>query len=273
VWINLEYLSAESWVDEHHALPSPHPRLPLTKYFFFPGFTRATGGVLIEDGLSVARDAFAADAAALDAFRRSLGMDTSTHAGAWISLFCYENAALPGLVTAWAAEPRGVTCVVPEGRASAQLAQITGRDMAAGTHMDIGRLRLNVVPFLAPEQYDRLLWSCDLNFVRGEDSFVRAQLAARPLIWQAYPQDEAAHLVKVGAFWGRYTSGFEGDARPYARLFNGWNRLQQDCGHAWPDFLARYPEYLSHARTWARHLAGNGGLALNLAKFCEDRLE
>ncbi|MBZ0097428.1 MAG: elongation factor P maturation arginine rhamnosyltransferase EarP, partial [Taibaiella sp.] len=39
LWINLEYLSAEAWVDEYHALPSPHPFLPLTKYFYFPGFS------------------------------------------------------------------------------------------------------------------------------------------------------------------------------------------------------------------------------------------
>ena len=38
VWINLEYLSAESWVAQYHGLPSPHPRLPLSKTFFFPGF-------------------------------------------------------------------------------------------------------------------------------------------------------------------------------------------------------------------------------------------
>lgn len=35
-WINLEYLSAEAWVEESHGLPSPHPRYALTKYFFFP---------------------------------------------------------------------------------------------------------------------------------------------------------------------------------------------------------------------------------------------
>ena len=38
VWINLEYLSAEDWVAGCHGLASPHPQLPLTKHFFFPGF-------------------------------------------------------------------------------------------------------------------------------------------------------------------------------------------------------------------------------------------
>jgi len=27
VWINLEHLSAEPWVDGYHGLPSPHPAL------------------------------------------------------------------------------------------------------------------------------------------------------------------------------------------------------------------------------------------------------
>ena len=44
LWIVLEYLSAEPWVTKHHALPSPHPRLPLERYFFFPGFVAGTGG-------------------------------------------------------------------------------------------------------------------------------------------------------------------------------------------------------------------------------------
>ena len=49
-WINLEYLSAEAWVTGCHALPSPHPRLPLTRYFFFPGFDK--------DGRNAARNSF-----------------------------------------------------------------------------------------------------------------------------------------------------------------------------------------------------------------------
>jgi uncharacterized repeat protein (TIGR03837 family) len=63
VWINLEYLSAEDWVGGCHKLPSPHPSLPLTKYFFFPGFTPKTGGLLLERDLLARRDAFQNDTA------------------------------------------------------------------------------------------------------------------------------------------------------------------------------------------------------------------
>src|SRR5687768_15970895 len=58
VWINLEYLSAEPWVTEYHGLPSPHPRFPLTKTCFFPGFVQGTGGLLREKDLLAQRDAF-----------------------------------------------------------------------------------------------------------------------------------------------------------------------------------------------------------------------
>ncbi|MEJ0044920.1 MAG: elongation factor P maturation arginine rhamnosyltransferase EarP [Rhodospirillales bacterium] len=71
---HLEYLSAEDWVESHHGLPSPQPDLPLTKYFFFPGFTEATGGLIVEHDLARRRDAFQADAAALADFRRRLGL-------------------------------------------------------------------------------------------------------------------------------------------------------------------------------------------------------
>src|SRR3546814_5520377 len=43
IWINLEYLSAEPWVESCHGLPSRRPD-GLVKHFFFPGFTAATGG-------------------------------------------------------------------------------------------------------------------------------------------------------------------------------------------------------------------------------------
>ena len=64
VWINLEYLSAEDWVEDCHLLTSLHSRLSLTKYFFFPGFTLKTGGVLRERDLLADRSAFDRAAAA-----------------------------------------------------------------------------------------------------------------------------------------------------------------------------------------------------------------
>jgi uncharacterized repeat protein (TIGR03837 family) len=125
-WINLEYLSAESWVEGCHGLPSPQPDLPLVKHFFFPGFTAATGGLLMESGLAQARDAFQGDPSAVAAFRRSLGFVLPDGDALWVSLFCYDNAALPALVAAWASDPLPVICVAAEGAPLAQLSRIAG---------------------------------------------------------------------------------------------------------------------------------------------------
>ena len=40
----------------------------------------------------------------------------------------------------------------------------------------------------------------DWNFVRGEDSLVRALWAGKPFVWQIYPQHDGAHWDKLTAF-------------------------------------------------------------------------
>src|SRR5215831_1379994 len=87
VWLNLEYLSAESWIEGCHGLPSRHPTLPLTRHFFFPGFTRASGGLLHERDLLARRDAFHTDPGARSAFLSRL--DLPADAATLVSLFCY----------------------------------------------------------------------------------------------------------------------------------------------------------------------------------------
>src|SRR5690606_20426841 len=101
-----------------------------------------------------------------------------------VSLFCYDNPALPRLLDIWSSGPQSVTCLVPESRAAAQIARFFGAAAAQpGDRFERGALAVQILPFSDQPGYDRLLWACDFNFVRGEDSFVRAQWAARPLVW------------------------------------------------------------------------------------------
>src|SRR5215468_10802294 len=99
-WFVLEYLSAEPWVDRSHGLASPHPRLPLSRRFWFPGFTQRTGGLLRERGLFAARDRFAAASDAKREFWASLAIPAVADGEMRISLFCYANPALPSLCDA-----------------------------------------------------------------------------------------------------------------------------------------------------------------------------
>lgn len=187
-WLNLEYLSAESYVERSHGLPSPvmqGPGAGLVKRFVYPGFTSRTGGLLREADLPARRAGF--DRAA---WLRRWGVDDPQAQVA--SLFCYEPAALPGLLQQLRSGPRTTELMVTAGRAAAAV-------QAAGVEAG-GGLRLRFLPLLAQREYDHLLWSCDLNFVRGEDSLVRALLAGAPFVWNIYPQEDDAHHAKLRAF-------------------------------------------------------------------------
>ncbi len=275
VWFVLEYLSAEPWVDGAHALPSPHPRLPLVRRFWFPGFTKATGGLLRERGLSAARDAFQGDEAARSAFWRSLGAPR-VEGELRVSLFCYPHSGLPALFDAWADGDAPVGCVVPEGAASGALdAWTSGAVPHPGAPVTRGRVTLHAVPFLPQDDYDRLLWACDVNVVRGEDSFVRAQWAARAFVWHIYPQGERAHHRKLEAFLDRYVAGLDAPtATAVRRLFAAWNGLPGalPIDAAWLEWAACRPQLTEHAEAWSRQLLDLPELASGLALAARNAL-
>lgn len=276
VWINLEYLSAEQWVSEYHAMQSPHPRLPLVKHFFFPGFAPNTGGVLRESHLGAQRAAFDASPAAHHALWHRLGVDDLMREqpdALRVSLFAYANAALPALVTQWEASPQPVICLVPEGLAATQIADLLGGTAArTGARWTRGNLTVAVVPFVAQEHYDPLLWACDINFVRGEDSFVRAQWALKPFVWHIYPQTDGVHLAKLDAFLARYTPALsEPDAATLTAFWHAWNGTPALLN--WSDLVAAAPRLRARAAPWERSLVQLGDLAANLVAFCEKQVK
>lgn len=258
LWIKLEYLSAEDWVASHHGLPSPHPSLPVRRFFFFPGFDRDTGGLLRERGLLARRDAF--DRAAC---RASLGLGPPDHATA-ISLFGYENPAVAALLEAWSAGSAPIRLAVTDSRIRVQVEAFMAGAAARGS------LSVSYLPFVPQDRYDELLWACDWNFVRGEDSFVRAQWAARPFVWQIYPQAEGAHRPKLDAFLCRFGRGPE---EVLARLWHAWNGFGGDVGQAWRAADAARPALEARAQAWAAEQATLPDLASALADFCEKRLK
>lgn len=275
-WINLEYLSAEDWVRGCHALPSPHPSLPLVKHFFFPGFVAGTGGLLAEQGLAEARERFQRSAAEQARFWQGIGLPAPRAGELQVSLFCYAHAGIGGLLRAWAAGGTPVRCLVPEGIATAALSAFFGSaSLAPGAILRKDGLEVRVFSFLDQDQYDRLLWACDFNLVRGEDSFVRGQWAARPLLWQIYPQQEGAHWPKLQAFLGLYCAGLPAEvAAAVTRLWQAWNQGEDSAVEtAWLGCWAHRLALQAHARRWAGQLAETGNLANNLAKFCENLLE
>jgi uncharacterized repeat protein (TIGR03837 family) len=265
-WINLEYLSAEAWVEGCHRLPSLRTKWPLNKYYFFPGFTPRTGGLLRERNLLADRAAF--DSAAEVEFWHSVGLPARRDRELRVSMFCYQNSSLPDLLQCWATGQDPVTVLATPGPAAEQLSGWYGEPLLPGTPLLRSSLTVYSLPFLPPSSFDRLLWACDVNYVRGEDSFVRAQWAGRPFVWQIYPQTEEAHLVKLDAFLGRYLHGLENSA-VVRRCWQAWNG-RGDIALAWPDFVASRKVIEQHGKVWASALDQNGDLADNLVCFVRE---
>lgn len=269
-WFVLEYLSAEPWVDGVHGLDSPHPQLALRRRFWFPGFTGRTGGLIRERDLLDARDAFVRDDAAQHTLWTSLRVPVPDANETRITLFCYPNATLPRLLDAWADGDDTVVCLVPQGVASGALDEwCAGNVPWPDRPLNRGRLALYSIPFVPQDVYDRLLWASSINFVRGEDSFVRAQWAARACAWHIYPQPEDAHWPKLDAFLDRYTAGLERDvAEPVRRFWLAWNGapVGGPVDAAWRDFAAARHGVDQHARQWAKHLTSLPELSEGLVK-------
>ncbi|PAU65781.1 hypothetical protein BZL41_05015 [Pseudomonas sp. PIC25] len=266
LWINLEYLSAEDWVGGCHGLPSFQSN-GLQKFFFFPGFTPETGGLLREQGLIARRRAFQADPAAQAAFLQSIGVQRRPGARL-ISLFAYENAALGSWLEALAADTQPTQLLVPEGRVLKDLERwLSTCGLAAHDQYKRGALHVQVIPFVEQDAYDRLLWCCDFNAVRGEDSFVRAQWAGRPMLWHIYRQEENAHWLKLDAFLGLYRKALPPAAgAALGALWHAWN-AEEDMGPAWHGLQREWTVVAEHAERWCREQAEQTDVAARLVLF------
>ena len=199
-WINLEYLSAEDFVMQSHGLASPVMRGPakgLTKWFFYPGFVNGTGGLIRETDLKQRQSAFDRNAW-LARYAPEISKTRTDPQTRWISLFCYEPYALQALLKQLVVDKMPTKLLITQGRSQQAVAQALNvlEIPASGA----GNLQVEQLPYLSQTDYDHLLWACDLNFVRGEDSVVRALWAGKPFVWQIYPQDDQAHHLKLKAF-------------------------------------------------------------------------
>ncbi|MBB3102340.1 elongation factor P maturation arginine rhamnosyltransferase EarP [Azomonas macrocytogenes] len=271
LWLNLEYLSAENWIVDCHGLPSLQSG-GLQKYFFFPGFASGTGAIIREHDLLARRRAFQDSISAREVFLSELGI-VPIDGAQLISLFAYENPAISDWLDAMSLADRPTQLLIPAGRVLDDVAGWLGViQLGVGDSYRRGSLDITVLPFLTQDQYDQLLWCCDFNAVRGEESFVRAQWTGKPLVWHIYPQDESAHWVKLDAFFQLYSSNLAVEAR--SALYDFWCAWNsgQGAGKAWL-CLGQYESVLGdHAEYWVRRQEANGDLAGKLVSFHADWL-
>lgn len=271
VWINLEYLSAEDWVESFHAQLSIQPQSGLKKYFYFPGFTNNTGGLLREIDILQQRDTFLEDAEAKTSFLQDVGIQTSADQFV-VSLFCYPHAPLQQLLDDFSQSDRPVVCLVPDGAVSSAVRSY----FTASENLARGQLAVKPIRFLQQQEYDRLLWACDLNFVRGEDSWVRAIWSGKPFVWQPYQQNDDVHLQKLEAFLKLYAADEESPLRHIIEeAHHAWLKSQSGCKFSlklWNQMLTHISSWNAHAQQRSRQFAERQDLAAKLVIFCQNKV-
>lgn len=186
--LNLDYLSAEDWVESCHKMWGLHPTLPIRKLWYFPGFTDRTGGVSIESDYETKRQTFDRKA-----FLANLGFTEPERPTLYFFLYPVNDVETWAKTLAERTEPMNLLFAPGEGTEKL----LTLLNEHPHPHQTIR------APFVAQPKFDHFLWAADGVVIRGEDSFVRAQLAGVPLFWATYPTEDRAHEVKFEAWAGR----------------------------------------------------------------------
>jgi uncharacterized repeat protein (TIGR03837 family) len=258
--VNVEHLTAEPYAERSHGLPSPTRRpgeAPSTTWFFFPGFTPASGGLPREAGLLERRRAFGNG----DAWLASHGI-VARPGERRVSLFCYANDAIGELLDVLSTEP--TLLLATAGPAAEQVEAHLGASLVRGA------LRAALLPLIPQAEFDHLLWSCALNFVRGEDSLARAIWAGSPFVWQLYIQDDGAHLAKLDAFLDRFLADASVPlAHAVRTAFLRWNGAAEGSLATLGGDTALRAAWATHCAGWRDALAAQSDLATRLVALVE----
>ena len=273
IWINLEYLSAESWVSDFHAKPSPHPTLAITKHYFFPGFKNDTGGLIRETNLMAERTAFINSKAKQEAFWRELDIaDDLGNDAIKISLFCYPQANIANLMLALESANQPIHLFTQfNSSITANIDTLADFNNKNSKKICKGNLTIHLLPFLSQADYDHLLWACDLNFVRGEDSWVRAIWAEKPFIWQPYIQTDDTHIKKLNAFLDLYLNQATPEIK--AVLIESqlaWSKASTSTLAPFTRLINHIPDLFAYAKQQTNKLVMQPDLATKLVIFSEN---
>jgi len=207
--VNLEYLTAEPYADDFHKMPSLTRSSRVRKFMFLPGFTAATGGLIL-------------DGAFMRALSRHVRVRLEPAEPYRIMVFGYErdySRIVEDIATFGLKRP--VHVLLASGKS-----QQCFLDAWEGA----GRpFVVEPLPFMRQEDWDELLVACDFLIVRGEDSLSRAALSGKPFLWHAYPQAGAHQLVKVQALLDRLRPFFDPVAfAPVSAAFTAFNDRLED---------------------------------------------
>ncbi len=275
LWLNWEYLTAEDWAVDLHAMPSLQAN-GLEKYFWFMGIDAASGGLLREADYVAERAAFLQQPLLQQAFRQQYGLPLQHSGQLWL-VFAYASVCWSQWMAMWQQADTPITLWLAGGQVidslRAQQAIPPDALQQDGDVWVVGKMTLVRIPFVPQVAFDRLLWLADAAIVRGEDSFVRALWAGLPFFWHIYRQDDDAHLHKLHAFWNKATAGWPaGLQAAFMLLADDLNGAGSLDGlrrvAAWQELCADWQSWVKAAAAWSEMLHAQDGALEKLARFC-----
>ncbi len=238
--IMIDYLTAEKYAEDFHCLQSLTRSAKVQKVNFMPGFTSATGGLIIDDAWAEL-------------------LERNEHGP--ILFFMYDNEWLP---LAEALRDSGKTVLVGQGKGRNSFVEACSR----------AEMRdVEILPFMNQNEWDDMMKSCSALFIRGEESLSRACLSGIPFVWQAYPQTEEYQLVKMEALLNVMKPFFEDDDWEFIhKLWLDFNlpsaeRNEYNFGKECLEFLTGLEAYEYGFRDFAASLRKNCDLCSNLMTF------
>ena len=207
LWINLEYLSGEKWIEDFHLCESLIDSKTLKKIFFMPGFSEKSGGVIIDSGF-LERMKFGKENR--DEVLKKYFKDFDLKDKFIGTVFSYEKNFENLLETLKNYEKETVLLLMGE-KTQKSFSEILKKNLTEdyGNIVKYGKITMIYSDFFSQEEYEEIISASDFNFTRGEDSFVRGIILGKPFMWHIYLQEEKAHMDKIKAFTERFKESVE----------------------------------------------------------------
>ena len=247
--INLEYFSAEKWVDDFH-LQESFLGGNLKKYFFIPGLSEKSGGILLDNEFLERKKKVEANK---EYYLEKFGIKEKYDLIG--SVFSYEKN-FDSLIEELKKLSKKIILLILSEKTQKNFIKYFDN----GNNYD--KIKFVKLPFFTYDKYEELLALCDFNLVRGEDSFVRALLLGKPFLWHIYPQGENTHIKKLESFLEKYCS----NNKELKQTFINYNINKDDFSY----FFKNFKEIEKYNKNYANYLIKNCDLMEKLINFIEN---
>ena len=247
--INLEYFSAETWVDDFH-LQESFLGGNLKKYFFIPGLSEKSGGILLDNEFLERKKKVEENK---EYYLEKFGINEKYDLIG--SVFSYERN-FDSLIEELKKLDKKILLLT--------LSEKTQKNFIKyfDNNNNYDKIKIVKLPFFTYDKYEELLALCDFNLVRGEDSFARALLLEKPFLWHIYPQEENTHIKKLEGFLEKYCP----NNKELKETFINYNINKDDFSY----FFKNFKEIEEHNKNYANYLRENCNLMEKLIKFIEN---